>query len=90
MKYSQNQKISFDNGVIKGTGKIVGVALNEQPLIGATYIIEPDQSVESSSYPYTHFVCVELHLKDLIIEDEKAYVSTDRKDSPHHYDNRHD
>ncbi len=88
MKYSQNQRVAFDNGTIKGTGKVVGVALSEQPIIGATFIIEPDEPITNSTYPYTHFVCTELHLKEV---SKKSWSPIeDRKDSPHHHTNRLD
>jgi len=90
MKYSQDQRVAFNNGVVKGTGKVVGVALNDQPLIGATFIIEPDEPITNSAYPYTHFVCAELHLKEAIDVEKKNPIQEDRKDSPHHYDNRLD
>lgn len=57
----QGQKVHYDYGV-KGTGKIVGVATNGVPLVGKTYIIEPDESFNNEVYPYTHFVCPELYL----------------------------
>lgn len=87
MKYSQNQRVAFDNGTIKGTGKVVGVALSEQPIIGATFIIEPDEPITNSTYPYTHFVCTELHLK---VSKKSWSPIEDRKDSPHHHTNRLD
>jgi hypothetical protein len=92
MKYSQDQRVAFNNGVIKGTGKVVGVALSEQPIIGTTFIIEPDEPISNSTYPYTHFVCAELHLKeaDDVVSKKSWSTIEDRKDSPHHYDNRLD
>jgi hypothetical protein len=59
----QDQKVSFDVADIKGTGKIVGKALTEQPIIGITYIIEPDEPIRNEVYDYTHFVLNETQFK---------------------------
>jgi hypothetical protein len=60
--FKQDQKVSYDYGIIKGTGKVVGIASNGVPLVGKTYIIEPDVAFNNEVYPYTHFVCPELYL----------------------------
>jgi hypothetical protein len=62
---TQGQKVSFDIQSLKGTGKVVGIAITGQPIIGIGYIIEPDISIESESYPYTHFVAFEMNLKKI-------------------------
>ena len=64
-KLAQGTKIKFDNGVIKGTGKVVGLATSEQPVIGYSYIIEPDDSISNEVYPYSHFVCFGIHLEKI-------------------------
>jgi hypothetical protein len=64
--YVQNQKIEFNiPGVKKGTGKVVGCAQNGSPIIGKAYIIEPDTSIANETYPFSHFVCFESHLKSI-------------------------
>jgi hypothetical protein len=63
IELKQDQKVYYDYGDVKGTGKIVGVATNGIPLIGKTYIIEPDIPFSNETYPYTHFVCPELYIK---------------------------
>lgn len=85
MNYGQDEKVSYDNGVVKGTGKVVGIATNGQAVIGKSYIIQPDVPITNETYPYTHFTIFEIHLKSLI--DDKA---EERRDSPHHHKNRLD
>lgn len=52
----QGQRVKFNVGGLKGVGKIVGKALEDQPIIGGTYIIEPDEPIRNETYDYTHFV----------------------------------
>lgn len=70
MKYKQDQKVEFNvDGSVKGTGKVVGLATNGDHIIGLSYIIEPDDisktGVSYDIYPYSHFVCWEMHLKSI-------------------------
>ena len=89
--FTQNQKVSYDNGVIKGTGKIVGIATNPQTIIGRSYIIEPDISISNETYPYTHFVCFEIHLKEYKKPINSENWDTEkRRDNAHHHNNRLD
>lgn len=46
-KLIQGTKVEFNNGLIKGFGTIVGIASEGVPVLGRTYIIEPD-SVEAN------------------------------------------
>jgi hypothetical protein len=65
-KLQQGQKIEFkitDN--LCGTGKIIGIATSGQPVIGITYIIEPDIDISNTEYPYTHFACSEIFIKPI-------------------------
>ena len=57
----QNQRVKFSFGSIEGCGKIVGKAIMTLPVIGGTYIIEPDTQLEE--YDYSHFVLSETHFK---------------------------
>ena len=58
----QDQRVKFHIGDLTGEGKIVGKALEELPIIGGTYIIEPDQPIKNEVYDYTHFVAQEIQL----------------------------
>jgi len=58
----QNQRVKFSIGDLNGTGKIVGKSLTNQPIIGGTYIIEPDEPIQNKTYDYTHFVSPEIYL----------------------------
>jgi len=58
----QDQRVKYDIDSLTGTGKIVGVATTGQPIIGRSYIIEPDVSIVSDVYPYSHFVAFEVQL----------------------------
>lgn len=56
----QGTRIKYNiNNELKGTGKIVGVAHNDLPIIGVTYIIEPDTPIKNEVYDYSHFVLPE-------------------------------
>jgi hypothetical protein len=59
----QGQRIEFDINGLKGEGKIVGVATNGAPIIGKSYIIEPDVRISNEVYDYSHFVAWEFQLK---------------------------
>ena len=58
----QNQRVVFEIGDLRGVGRIVGKAVTEMPIIGASYIIEPDESILSTTYPYSHFTAFENQL----------------------------
>lgn len=58
----QGQRVEFNIGDLKGTGTVVGKALTDQPIIGGTYIIEPDNPISNEVYNYTHFVAPEINL----------------------------
>jgi hypothetical protein len=64
--FNQNQKVEYNiPGVMSGTGKVVGCANNGAPIIGKGYIIEPDSVVSNDTYPFSHFICFENHLKSI-------------------------
>lgn len=55
MKYAANEIVEYDLDMVKGTGKIVGIATSELPVIGYTYIVEDlSGNFPSKLYPYTH------------------------------------
>lgn len=67
----RTKKIPFETKVyyqpepsVTGIGKIVGIANSGDPIVGLSYIIESDKHV-SKVYPYTHFVCPEIFLKEI-------------------------
>jgi len=65
-EYKQDQRVEFNiPGTINGYGKIVGVATNGAPILGRTYIIEPDSAISNETYQYSHFVCFEVYLKPI-------------------------
>lgn len=69
--FKQNQKIEFNDSVVKGIGKICGVANNGLPIIGVGYIVSIE-SVEclnendKITYDYTHIVMYECYIKEII------------------------
>jgi hypothetical protein len=68
MKYKQDEIVNYNNGVVWGTGKIVGQSSTELPVIGISYIIENLKSnipIPNEGYSYTHFVVFECHIKSI-------------------------
>lgn len=70
MNHIQGTKVEFNHDSKVMTGKIVGLALPEQPLIGCAYIIEPDRSIRNEVYDYTHIMLREIDFK-LVIDTNK-------------------
>lgn len=58
----QGQRVRFKIDSLSGTGKVVGVATVEHPIIGSSYIIEPDEPINSVVYDYSHFVAWDIQL----------------------------
>lgn len=58
-----NQNHDVDG--LKGTGKIVGIAITGVPILGKSYIVEPDISISNDEYPYSHFVVFESFIKTI-------------------------
>jgi hypothetical protein len=50
----QGTTVSFKINDKKYTGKVCGKSTNDMPIIGAIYIIEPDQDISNDVYQYTH------------------------------------
>lgn len=64
--FSEDTHVVFDNGVVRGTGYIRGVALQPSPLIGATYIVEAETcNMNKDTYPYTCLGIFACHLSVL-------------------------
>jgi len=60
--YQSGQAVSFDNGMIKGFGVIKGISTHPQAVIGAGYIIEPNDSPYSAAYPFDLISVMECHI----------------------------
>jgi hypothetical protein len=62
----QDDHISFDNGSVKGRGKIKGESRHEMAILGRGFIIELDNSEQFKPvYNYSHIVMDELYLKKI-------------------------
>lgn len=61
----QGTRVEYDVQSLKGKGYVVGLAMNEQPIIGSLYIIEPDELINNEVYNYTHFAAWGNQLKVL-------------------------
>ena len=57
----QGDKIKCKVGDRIVTGTVCGKT-GEQPIVGGMYIIEPDESIQNDTYPFTHFVMPENQL----------------------------
>lgn len=60
------QIVKFDNGLISGYGKIVGVATTEFPVIGRVYLIEVHSSspiLPNETYPFRVISMPEAYIK---------------------------
>lgn len=91
IEYTQDQKVNYDNGTIKGVGKIVGMVRNPLSVVGRSYIIEPEVSIKNDTYPYSHFVCFDIHLEVYKNPTKKENWDVEkRRDNPHHHNNRLD
>ncbi len=65
----QNQKVEFNNGVIKGNGSICGIASESVAILGKGYIVKPKLDTfefitegDFAEYNYSHLVIFEIHL----------------------------
>lgn len=59
----QDTKVLFrlnGDSSMTGIGKVVGMVNQGLPIVGRSYIIEPEQPLENEHYPYTHFVLPEI------------------------------
>ena len=64
-RYKNGDKVYYNlTDSIKGVGFVRGIASNDNPVIGVTYIIEDVESAfPNTTYPYSHFVAFECMLK---------------------------
>lgn len=59
----QNDQILYDNGIMKGVGEVVGVALTEQPIIGKTWIVRDlSGNIPNETYEFDTFVLFDCHI----------------------------
>ena len=61
----QGTRVEFDIQTLQGKGTVVGLAITNQLIIGNAYIIEPDESIKSEVYNYSHFVAWGHQLKTI-------------------------
>ena len=59
----QGQRVEYNVENLHGFGKITGKASNGVPILGISYIIEPEIPLDPEVYPYSHFVCFEKFFK---------------------------
>ena len=63
-KFTYGQLIRYDNGVISGPGMVVGIAANDLPVVGVSWIVEDlSGQFPNDSYPYKSFVVMDCHLE---------------------------
>ena len=48
-------RVHYKIGNLSGDGKIVGLVSTILPILGFTYIIDPDEAIRNSHYNYSHF-----------------------------------
>ena len=64
MAYKDGDVVYYDNGVIRGLGRVVGIALSELPFCGAHYILEDlSGNIPNETYRYGYFICMEIQMK---------------------------
>lgn len=79
----QGQRVEYNVDNLHGFGKIVGKANNGAPIIGCSYIIEPEIPIYNDVYQYTHFICYEIQFKlvgqpdEVINNDEPNIIEYD-------------
>ena len=63
----ESTRVSFDNGVTRGTGWIRGITTNHQPVIGVTYIIELEEdNINKKVYPYSCLGVFECYITGIL------------------------
>jgi len=63
LKQGQRVQYFIDSvNPLQGEGTVVGVASNVAPIIGRSYIIEPDKPISNEVYDYSHFIAWEFQL----------------------------
>lgn len=67
-KFTDGQRVKFDNGVVTGTGYIIGACNTGQPFIGINYMIEVNIGacsikLPNDEYPFTVIPMFECHIE---------------------------
>lgn len=55
-EFQDGDEVSFDTGDVKGKGIVVGVGINEQPVIGVMYLLKVTESeppIPNRFYPFS-------------------------------------
>lgn len=65
-KYKANQRISYDNGVLKGEGLVLGCSTTDQAVLGKGMIIKDlSGNIPTEEYPFDTMAVFEVHLKPI-------------------------
>ena len=70
----QDQIVKFDNGNFSGEGKIVGIANTGHPVIGKNIMVQTNDFLPDSNYPFNTIVVFEVHIKEIEINGEFTKV----------------
>lgn len=64
-KLKFNEKVTYDNGIFKGNGLVLGIATLDNPLMGCGYIIKDlSNNFPNKEYKYDTFIVYETHLNN--------------------------
>lgn len=61
----QDDRISFDNGTVKGEGIVMGIATTGVAILGRNIIIKPDVRIANDVYDFECICMHELYMKKL-------------------------
>lgn len=82
--------LSVPEGKLEGTGRIVGVATNPLPILGAIFMVEDPENFPNSVYPYTTIPMQESALEYLYhVEDEYLIITTSYGDEINRFGNNY-
>jgi hypothetical protein len=65
--FKPNQLVMFDNGEVRGHGRIVGCVNTEMPIIGRTYMVKVEEAegIDPETYPFDTIAVAKIHLAPL-------------------------
>jgi len=68
--FKQGERVKWTGltGIPAGSGRVCGVAITEQLILGRGYIIEFDTPIPS--YRYTHGLVFEVHLTKVVADNQ--------------------
>ena len=58
LNLKQNDRVIFNNNLIKGTAIVMGIANTGDAILGKNYIIKPDNRIVTDDY---NFECIRMH-----------------------------